>query len=130
MFVIDLNTTYGYPRERWGAAKEKLRLALWHAARRKDWLTYSDGVAEIRDFIVFDPHDTAFHHMLGQISVEEDAAGRGMLSALVVHKHGDGQPGPGFYDIAETLGRNTNDKVRCWVEEVNRLFEEASGVQI
>lgn len=128
--MIDLETTYGYPRDRWDAAKDRLRSVLWEAARKKEQLTYSDGVAAIREYIVFDPHDSAFHHMLGQISVEEDAAGRGMLSALIVHKYGDGQPGPGFYDLAERLGRNTGDKVRCWVEEVTRLFEEATAVKV
>ena len=66
--------------------------------------------------------------MLGQISVEEDAAGRGMLSALVVHKHSDGQPGPGFYELADDRGRDTSDKVCCWVEEISRLFREAERI--
>ncbi len=127
MCVIDMNTTYGYPRDRWDAAKEKLRSVLWDTAKRKQQLTYSAGVATLRDLIIFDPHDSAFHHMLGQISVEEDAAGRGLLSALVVYKDGEGQPGPGFYDLAQRLGRDTSDKMRFWVDEVSRLFEEAAA---
>jgi len=39
--------------------------------------------------------------MLGEISQEEDAAGRGMLSVIVVHKVGDMQPGPGFFQLAK-----------------------------
>jgi hypothetical protein len=35
--------------------------------------------------------------MLGEISQEEDEAGHGMLSVIVVHKYGDMQPGPGFF---------------------------------
>jgi hypothetical protein len=99
-------------------------------AKQLSQITYSEAVVEIQSLIVFDPHDQTFHEMLGQISVEEDAAGRGMLSALVVHKYGDGQPGPGFYELARDLGRKTQDPIRCWVEEVNRLFTEASTVRI
>jgi hypothetical protein len=47
---------------------------------------------------VLDPHDHVFHDLLVQISVEEDANGRGMLSAIVVHL-ADGQPGNGFFDL-------------------------------
>ena len=130
MCIFHVASTYGYSQQLWDAAKERLRMALWNAAKGQRQVTYSDGVAEIRDIISFDPHDTVFHHMLGQISVEEDAAGRGMLSALVVHKHGDGQPGPGFYELAQCLGRDTTDKVRFWVDEVNRLFEEANAVRV
>jgi hypothetical protein len=35
--------------------------------------------------------------LLGQIPSEEDAAGRGMLTVIVVHKVGDMQPSPGFF---------------------------------
>ena len=37
-------------------------------------------------------------------------AGRGMLSVIVVHKVGDMQPGPGFFQLAKKLGRDTSDK--------------------
>ena len=55
--------------------------------------------------------------MLGEISEEEDAAARGMLSVLVVHKGGDLMPGPGFFDLAASLGRNTTDRLKFWAEE-------------
>jgi len=35
--------------------------------------------------------------------------GRGMLSVIVVHKEGDMQPGPGFFELAGELGRDTSD---------------------
>jgi hypothetical protein len=58
-----------------------LRGELWQAARRRATVTYGEAAALIRNTIAFAPHDYGFHAMLGQISVEEDAAGRGMLSA-------------------------------------------------
>jgi hypothetical protein len=61
--------------------------------------------------------------MLGEISEEEDALGRGMLSVLVVHK-GDGQrPGSGFFQLANKLGRDTSDKDLCWTIELQRVLD-------
>ena len=34
----------------------------------------------------FEPTDPRSHHVLGEISTEEDAAGCGLLSVVVVHK--------------------------------------------
>ncbi|MBL7131901.1 MAG: hypothetical protein ISS45_10975 [Candidatus Omnitrophica bacterium] len=67
--------------------------------------------------------------MLGEISGEEDAVGRGMLSVVVVHKHGDMQPGPGFFDYAEELGRDTSDILKCWVEELKKVHAYWSNPQ-
>jgi molybdopterin synthase catalytic subunit len=45
-----------------------------------------------------------------------------MLTALVVHKHGDMQPGPGFFELAQALGKDTSDILKFWIEEVKRVF--------
>jgi hypothetical protein len=44
-----------------------------------------------------------------------------MLTVVVVHKTGDMQPGPGFYELAKRLGRDTKDILRCWVDELHRV---------
>jgi hypothetical protein len=72
--------------------------------------------------IHFSPEDHALHHMLGQVSEEEDAAGRGMLSVIVIHKEGDMMPGPGFFVLAKRLGRDKTDRVRCWSEETTKVY--------
>ena len=59
--------------------------------------------------------------MLEEISREEDAAGRGMLSALVVHKTGEQKPGGGFFTLAEKLGRDITDRDKVWIEEVIKV---------
>lgn len=46
-----------------------------------------------------------------------------MLTAIVVHKHGDMQPGPGFFELAKSLGRNTKDPLACWIQEFNRTHD-------
>jgi hypothetical protein len=105
---------YGYPLEVWEQAKgEAVRAILAEASRGP--IFYFDLTRRIRS-IHFDAHDFAFHHLLGQISVEEDAAGRGMLSVLVVCQE-DGMPGTGFFDLAQRMGRDVGDRERCWSDE-------------
>jgi hypothetical protein len=125
--IDDTTATYGHTPSLWNSAKEKLRAELWRTASARRTITHGEAVAFIRDLIVLDPHDHVFHEMLVQISVEEDANGRGMLSAIVVHL-ADGQPGNGFFDLAGQLGRNISDRLACWVGEVNRLYEEAAHI--
>jgi hypothetical protein len=88
-------------------------------ASRGRTMTYTDLCNEI-EAICFDPHDLRLPHFLGQISTEEDEQGRGMLTAVVVHKH-DGQPGKGFYALARSLGRAVIDEERTWIEELAKL---------
>jgi hypothetical protein len=68
------------------------------------------------------PHDPRLWHLLGEISRIESKAGRGMLSALVVHKRGDLQPGPGFFELADELGHDTSDIEKFWIQEVKKVF--------
>ena len=44
-----------------------------------------------------------------------------MMTALVVHKEGDYQPGPGFFELAKELGRDVTDIEKCWVAEFKRV---------
>ena len=61
--------------------------------------------------------------MLGEISLAEDKAGRGMLSALVTHKSGDMEPGQGFFDYAKVLDKDVSDKIKFWSQEVNKVHK-------
>jgi hypothetical protein len=111
---------YGIAQSIWDAAKEQARELMISRARVRGMITYSDlakGIAAVR----FAPDDAIFWHMLGEISAEKDAPGRGMLSVIVVHKYGDMQPGSGFFDWAKRLGRDTSDILKCWVEELHRV---------
>jgi hypothetical protein len=98
MCKIITGETYGYQLGAWECAKKEAIQAIVAQARKGLPIFYSDLTKHIRS-ISFGPHDYAFHHLLGEISKEEDAAGRGMLSVLVVHKD-DGMPGSGFFDLA------------------------------
>ncbi len=107
--------TYGYPVNTWEQAKKEAIRGIVDEARKGSPVYYSDLTKHIHS-IGFGPHDSSFHHLLGQISVEEDAAGRGMLSVLVVRRE-DGMPGQGFFDLAKRLGRDVTNRERCWSEE-------------
>jgi hypothetical protein len=60
--------------------------------------------------------------MLGEISSSEDEAGLGLLSVIVVHKDGDMMPGPGFFELAEELGRRFEDRTVFWITELKRVY--------
>ena len=59
--------------------------------------------------------------VLREISLEEDAAGRGLLSAVVT-RTGGSLPGAGFFDLLRSLGRLVEGREECWRSEVERVF--------
>src|SRR5207302_11211158 len=98
----------GCPQTNWDAAKEEARAVMIERATMRGMIAYSDLVKEIRS-INLAAHDPRLFHLLGEISSDEDSAGRGMLTVVVVHKTGDMQPGPGFFELAKQLGRNASN---------------------
>lgn len=112
---------FGFTDAQWNAAKEEMRQALIDRAREEDTMSYTELTTKIHS-IHFAPDDHALHHMLGEVSEEEDVVGRGMLSVIVVHKEGDKMPGPGFFLLAKKLGRDTSNRVRCWSGELTRVY--------
>ena len=71
-------------------------------------IPYSELVGLVTS-VNFKAFDQRLFAILGQLSVDEHEAGRPLLSVLVVHKTGDMQPGDGFFELAQALGRNTSD---------------------
>jgi molybdopterin synthase catalytic subunit len=120
-----MTTKYGYEQE-WDAAKAEMREALVERAKVRSMIPYSELVEKITT-IELEPNSYALAAVLGEVSTEEDAADRGMLSVLVVHKVGDMQPGPGFFELAGELGRDTSDILRCWVDELKKVHRVWSG---
>ena len=112
----------GFDEEAWEAAKEEGRAALIACAKQRQMIPYSDFVREIRSIRFEGPHDMRLPPFLGEISTAEALAGRGMLTALVVHKRGDYQAGPGFFDLARDLGHDTADIEKFWIQEVKKVF--------
>lgn len=111
---------HGYDQTKWDEAKREAKALIVERARTRGFIPYSDLVAGI-NAIHFAPHENRFFNFLGEISEEEDRAGRGMITALVVHKVGDMQPGPGFFELAKQLGRDVSDIEKCWVVEFKKV---------
>ncbi len=114
---------YGYRDDDWSAAKAAVRRALVATASAGETVTYAEIAASPLGPIAFRPDDTALGRLLGELSAEEDAAGRGMLSAVVVRKRGSraGRPGAGFFALAQRLGRDVDDRDELWRAELARV---------
>jgi molybdopterin synthase catalytic subunit len=121
-----MTTKYGYEQQEWEAAKAEMRTALVERAKVRGMIPYSELVEKITT-IELEPNSFALAAMLGEVSTEESEADRGMLSVLVVHKVGDMQPGPGFFELAGELGRDTSDILKCWVDELKKVHRVWSG---
>ena len=108
---------HGFPQTNWDAAKSPGSYDRMRQDARNDCIF---RVKEIRS-INLAAHDPRLFHLLGDISSDEDSAGHGMLTVVVVHKTGDMQPGPGFFELAKRLGRNTSNILKCWVEALRKV---------
>ncbi len=107
----------------WEDAKRQARDAMIVAARSaKGMIAYGDLTAKITSLPLV-PDSTGLRELLGEISREEDQAGHGMLSVVVVHKAGNdrGRPGNGFFSLARELGRDTRDKDKFWISEFEKV---------
>jgi hypothetical protein len=91
-------------------------------------ITYSDLSSELR-CIQVGHHDPAMGAILGQISRDEFRSGRGMLSVVVIHKSGDQEPGPGFYECAEDLGLDVSDRMSLWVSQLHKVHGYWANLQ-
>ena len=106
----------------WARAKEEAKAMLTGIARARNVIPYSDLAARI-NAISFLADDQRFFFLLREISSEEYRAGRGMLTAVVVHRRGDFKPGPGFFELARGLGLDATDTDRLWVEQITKAHD-------
>ena len=100
--------------------EEETRALLISRARVRGMVSYSDLTERITT-VQIGPRDRLLYDILDKISEDEHRAGRGMLSCIVVHKAGDMEPGVGFYELAERLGKNRRDKLSVWVNELHAV---------
>jgi len=105
----------------WENAKREAREAMIVTARNaKGTMTYNELARQIIS-LRLEADSLALRELLGEISLAEEMAGRGMLSVVVVHQGGDGLPGHGFFTLAKGLGRDTNDQQECWAVELGKV---------
>ena len=119
---------HGFDSEVWERAREEARQILIQCAREKRTIAYSELAAEL-DTVRLEPNSSAFHAILDEISRSENAAGRGMLSVLVVHKGDDQMSGQGFFKLAKCLGRGFKNEPEFWKSESKRVIGSWRRVQ-
>lgn len=111
---------FGYSKKDWESFKQEAQDILIRVASGRGMITYGELASQMKTIQV-DPHDMVLWEVIGDVSRNEERAGRGLLSVLVVHKHGDMEPGVGFFDLAKYFGRGTSDKTKCFVEEMHKV---------
>lgn len=99
---------------------------MYEIARNQSSIAYSDFVGRIKS-IRLTPHDVRLAYFLGEIAREDDDNGKGFTTVVVVHKSGDMQPGPGFFEMAEGQGRSCDDKTEFWIGELKKVHRYWSG---
>jgi hypothetical protein len=112
----------GFKKTEWDSFKKEARDILITVASQRQMITYGDLAAQMTTIQV-EPHDMVLWEIIGEVARDEEKAGRGLLSVVVVHKHGDMEPGPGFFELAKYFKRNTTDQTKCWIEEIKRVYK-------
>lgn len=99
---------------------------LLRLARSQQVAAYSD-VSPLIGLSMDDEQDrNEIARLLGEIAIHENQAGRPMLTALIVHKGDDNNPGEGFFSIAQELGlfngrRGQIARLTFWVNQVTQV---------
>ncbi|MBP2322666.1 hypothetical protein JOF56_003051 [Kibdelosporangium banguiense] len=116
-------STFGLSDATWDSAKAQLRAAILEAARARQMTWYSHVAAQVTAVHV-DPFSALMNHLLGAILEDEHAADQPLLTAIVTHKDGDKEPGPGFYDMARSLGYRFDEPYVFWATQVQDIFKQ------
>jgi hypothetical protein len=112
---------HGLTAEEWQAAKEDLRQICIQTARDRAIITYGEVAARMTT-VAAHPGAYVFQNLLREMCRDEEAAGRGMLCALVVQK-ASGKPGAGFYKaIVQLRAACADDLEACWQRECERVY--------
>ncbi|WP_433318647.1 hypothetical protein [Micromonospora chersina] len=113
---------FGLSDEQWSAAKQELRTAVLEAAYERRMTCYSEVAAKVSAVHV-DAYSALLNHLLGAILEDEQRGARPLLTAIVTHKSGDLEPGPGFYEMARSLGHTFDDPLSFWATQVQDVFK-------
>ena len=111
---------HGFSDAEWAVGVAEMTAILQRKASSLSMITYSD-LSNQMTAVAIRYHDPAMDDMLLEVSRNEAAQGRGLLSVIVVHKHGDMEPGNGFYGLAQSMGLDVSDRTACWVSELHKV---------
>jgi hypothetical protein len=112
---------FGQTAEAWATFKAEALAHMSATAARRGMITYGDLAAQMTSVAV-QAHDQMLWEIIGDVARDEGTAGRGLLSVVVVHKHGDMEPGKGFFELAKFFKRDTRDRTVCFVEELKTVY--------
>lgn len=112
---------YGFSPENWSALKNEIRSILIHTATSAEQTISYSELAETVESASLKPFSQPLFAVLTELSEEEDAAGRGMLSAVVIRKDRRKPRKSGFIKLAARLGRDVTDVRECWDAEIERV---------
>jgi hypothetical protein len=124
-----MSLTYGYSTGEWESARDWTTRRLQKVARDRSTITYSDLASEMAKagLIPLEPHSSALAGLLGHVNLIEHESRRPLISALVIYKGGDAEPGPGFWNFARDLGIDVGSgphaRLDFWSAEVQRCYE-------
>jgi hypothetical protein len=102
-------------------------------ARSRGLAAYSD-VAPLAGLDMANENDRdEIASLLGEIALHEQNEGRPMLTALVVHRGNDNNPGEGFFSIAHDFGlydgsRDQMSRLIFWSNQVADVYSHWSNV--
>jgi hypothetical protein len=96
------------------------------SAHERMMTTYTEVAGKVTA-INLTPHSEALRRILGEILEEEYETSRLALTALVTHKTGDLEPGPGFYNKAREVGWKFSDPHEFWWRQVEAIFKRYGG---
>ena len=103
----------------WEVVRAAMRVELIELAKQKRIVTYGELALLLPVYI--HPGSYAFTRLLSQVCAAEEAAGHGLLCALVVAKS-TGIPGAGFFRGAAERGYDSSNPDQYWRDELDRLF--------
>ena len=100
---------------------------LKQVARAGDWIHYGDVAPVVGVDLTQADERNRLSELLGDVSRHEYAAGRPLLSVVVVLKDASPRPGPGFFKLARELAvHNDSDDVRFFATHLRAVHEEWS----
>jgi hypothetical protein len=108
-------------------AQKEIRRILVNRAKKTELITYKELTKLIRT-IKLVPNSKILSDLLTSISYDEKAAGRGLLSAIVIRKTrtGNGMPGKGFFRKFAAGVQRKNFR-RHWEKEHDKVFKVWRG---
>ena len=113
---------FGLDDHQWEQAKAEVREAILDAAYERRMTWYGEVASKVT-VVPLDPYSSLMNHLLGAVFEDEHAAGRPALTSIVTHKHGDKEPGAGFYEKARSLGYRFKEPYIFWAQQVQDVFK-------